>query len=769
MSKDLERQREQGYFDSAQDARERFRHGLQEAPDAGAHARMAYFLRKRADEAAATLGGPDDAVAVGRIDLEGEDTPLYVGLHAILDETREPLVVNWQAPIAAPFHKATPKDPQGVRLKRSFVCEKNRIVTFDDIVFAEIAERIGDMVEDQLAAGAYDDALLGELVRQRTGEMREIVQTIQAAQYDLICQPLDQLLVVQGGPGTGKTVVALHRVSWLLFNHRDALAPSDVLVVGPNKTFVRYIRQVLPTLGDAAVKQIDLTGLAPAVRLGLVEDEVVSRLKGDLRMGRVLDQALRDRIGVPEGPIELRLGRRAVQLSGEELRVRVADLARLPYNVGRTKLRDWLREDVRARHRENPAAEALELVLERIWPQLSAPAFLQELLGSEARIVRAAGEHLTARDVQLLYRRAAPRLAEEVWSDADLPLLDHLEYAMSGSTPQRFRHVVVDEAQDLSPMQVASIARRMATPSATLLGDLAQSTGPWTRSSWGDIVDELRAVLATSHQAVGSQVVELEHGYRVPRQIYELAAKLLPVIAPELRAPTVVRDGQDPVLHHEDVDDIAGKVVQQAMEYSALGLLVGIVCPAIRRGEVITALEAKGVNWRNPSEVGLAAGINLLDPETAKGLEVDATVVAYPEDIVDGLEVRGGRLLYIALTRSTRHLAVVYSSSPLVLVDVDQEAPTPLPVVAVPPMPTDHGSVGVPEPSTRPASDTLSAHGGPAVPVQRAAPARRPRAAERLAEELAQEIRSSLQPALWPEVVAALTEMLELTEALSED
>ncbi len=199
-----------------------------------------------------------------------------------------------------------------------------------------------------------------------------------------------------------------------------------------------------------------------------------------------------------------------------------------------------------------------------------------------------------------------------MWSPADIPLLDHLEQAMTGAVAPRYRHAVVDEAQDLSPMQLASVARRLTVPSLTLLGDLAQSTGPWSRADWQEVLDDLHDCFAGGK--VSAHLAELQHGYRVPRQIYEFAAALLPAIAPGLTPPVVVREGSEPALHQEDPDDIARRAVQQAMDYSARGLLVGVVCPRSAHDSLARALADRGVQWRDTVQVGLAAGINLLDP-----------------------------------------------------------------------------------------------------------------------------------------------------------
>jgi len=518
---------EQAYFDAALEFRERLRHSLVAAPEAAAHPRNAAFVKDAATRASQGLGRPDEAVAFGRIDDEDGEY-LYVGVNAIWNDERDLVVMNWQVPDAGRYYTATAQDPQGALRVRQYFCESNTIVSFDDRVFADLAARITDLEAPKVA---FEDALLGELDRARTGEMSEIVKTIQAAQYDIIREPLEQLLVVQGGPGTGKTAVALHRVSWLLFNNRGSLTTSDVLVVGPSRAFVRYIRTVLPTLGDEDVQQCEIGALAPAVTSGRVESDELALLKGEFRMAALIERGLRDRIGVPEDQITVLAGQTAVPIDHALLGEQVRRLLDRPYAIGRGMLRDWLRDQVTQMSRGiHPRADSLDAAVDRVWPQLTAPAFVQDLLGSESRLLRAGGDDFSAAEVSLLYRRASARISEERWSDSDLPLLDCAEQAMTGDVERRFKHIVVDEAQDLSPMQLLSIRRRSVDGSMTILGDIAQSTGAWARDDWDDVVEALSMGLPVTERV-------LAYGYRVPRQIFELAQLLLPSAAPGVTPP----------------------------------------------------------------------------------------------------------------------------------------------------------------------------------------------------------------------------------------
>jgi DNA helicase IV len=649
--KDIERKAEQLYFDAALEHRERRREHLGDLPSAGIHKGAVEGLRHISEETKRQLRGPEDAIAFGRIDFDGNgeagDT-FYIGHNAIWDEdTKDVLVVNWRAEVASPYYAATHKDAQGLVRKRSFFCESNTIVDFDDVVFAELAARVAAL---GLAEPEPDDHLLNELARNRTGEMQEIVRTIQAAQYEVIRARFDQLLLVQGGPGTGKTAVALHRVSWLLYN-QSGIGDQDVLVVGPNPTLVRYIRSVLPSLGDRDVRHTDIGDLgAVQVRLGRVEDRDVVQLKGDGRMAGLLDRALQQRIRVPGEGIAIGEGRSTVKLSAEELTAIVDRLRTRPYAAGRVGLRDRLRSLAGVE-----TSDAVESVVDRVWPNLTAPQFIQELLGSQNRLLEAAGDEFSAREVQTLYRQAAQRVTEEMWSVADVPLLDHAHARISDEPGDRFGHIVVDEAQDLSPMQLAMVARRSSNGSMTVLGDVAQSTGPWARDDWSDVV------AALARDGVDANIEELEVGYRVPRPAFELAVAVLGDAAPAVRMPRVVREGPEPELVEvSEAEQLAPAVVAAARSFAGDGHLVGVVCPEALREVTVAGFRSSNVRFAEARKDGLGAAITVVSPVEAKGLEFDAVVVVEPA-VIAAEDAHGRRQLFIALTRTTGHLAVVHA------------------------------------------------------------------------------------------------------------
>ncbi|WP_033341854.1 HelD family protein [Catenuloplanes japonicus] len=744
-----ERQLEQRYFDTAAAERERMRVALTMAPAAAAHSGAAVRIRREVQGLIEQIGTPDDPVAFGRMDTEAGEV-LYVGHHGIRDDQRNVLVVGWKAPAAAAFYEANHADPRGLRLKRTFTCERNTIVDLSDLIFAELASSVAKLT----AGDALDDALLTDLERDRTGEMQDIVRTIQAAQFDLIRAPLEQLMVIQGGPGTGKTAVALHRVSWLLYNSRDRLEAADVLIVGPTAAFTRYTRTVLPSLGDISVAQRAIGHLHPPVKQGREEAPETTRLKGDARMAGLLRRALYARVGPPSSdrPLQVRIAGQVLVLTDADLR-RVIAAARS--SMGTFAEHRKIFRDLLADHAadllllsQKQARPATDPMVERIWPTFTPMALLRDLFGSRERLMAAAGDEFTAREIGALHRRSAERISDESWSDADLPLLDELEFLINGIDDQ-FAHVVVDEAQDLSPMQLRSVAHRSATGSMTVVGDIAQSTGAWARDDWDDVLTHLPSDLP-------QEVYELRYGYRVPKQIFDLAARLLALAAPGVTAPEIVRNGpSEPVLLSVDAVQRAGSAVQAATVHAGKGRSVGIVCPARCREDLEDELRRQEVQWHSAARGDLGRGINVVTPHEAKGLEFDTVVVIEPEEIIKEDE-RGHRLLYVALTRSTRYLHIIATGPHL-----------PLPGEVAPERPAA-APEGLTAASERPPAAALlpaQTRGAVHEPVGTRPSVRRPATQtiiDSLAGDLAEEMRSHLAPALWPAVLDRMRELLEL-------
>lgn len=727
---------EQSYFDSAKEAQQASLEQGDLSPAAAANTKAAGRLGQEAKKRRNQLD-PNGSVAEMSFQLEDGEV-FYVGKNAIFNSEADLLVIPWQSPAASKFYRATARDPQGVHRSRRFDSHRNRIKDFDDIIFADLLKRIEELDAPE---PSFDDALLRDLERDRTGEMRDIVKTIQSAQYELIQAPLNQLLIIQGGPGTGKTAIALHRISYLLFNNSQ-LRDQDVLVVGPNPTFSRYIKDLLPELGDVDVIQSDLTALGPIQSDRRSEATSVAALKGSLRIVDLLARALAARIRLPQDSEEdVLINTRAgtVRLPQDDVRKAVAAARnQLTYAQGRASLRTAISELLTERSRGTLGASAQQIdsALDRIWPSLTAASFLRELLGSKDRLLEAAGADFTAQEVTSLYRQAAERIGDETWSDADVPLLDEAEFLINGSQ-QKFLHIVIDEAQDLSPMQMRSLRRR-SNGSMTVVGDLAQSTGAYARDDWEAVIKGLVQDLPVSLE-------ELQYGYRVPRQVMDLASQLLPTAAPGISSPRVIRDAPaDPEFLQDDQIFHARHAVTAAREYAGRGLSVGVIAPEVVREEVIIEFDRDDVRWRDADAGRLGSGINLVSATEAKGLEFDAVVVVSPETIAEA--ANGHRLLYIALTRTTRYLTVVYERDPLALgsspISDQEHAATPIPH-AVP----DHRRI---DQADWPRPDAPDDRGRR---LQEAA-------ATAVALELAAEIRRSIPQDLWLDVWEAMGHQL---------
>ena len=372
----------------------------------------------------------------------------------------------------------------------------------------------------------------------------------------------------------------------------------------------------------------------------------MAQLKGDLRMASLLDRGLQQRVRVPADGVTIGLGRTALKLGSADLSAIVDRFRSRPYAAGRVGLREELRGGLVVRRAtwSRPSLTA--------WPNLTAPQFVQELLGSQNRLLEAGGEEFSAREVQTLYRQAAQKVTDETWTAADVALLDHVYARISEQSGDRYGHVVVDEAQDLSPMQLAMIARRSSNGSMTILGDIAESTGPWARNDWSS---------SSTRRAEGvpTTIEELEVGYRVPRPAFELAVRVLGDAAPGVLVPRVVREGPEPQLIETTEQYRADTTVSAARSFAGDGYLVGIICADATRTSVLASFRSANVRVSEARREGLGGPITVVSPIEAKGLEFDAVVVVEPASIA-AADAHGRRQLYIALTRTTGQLAVVY-------------------------------------------------------------------------------------------------------------
>ncbi len=626
---------EQAYVDQAYAHLERMRSTVAGAVDRVdgevAQAAMDAWAARRLR----TFEDAEKGLCFGRLDFESLARPLYVGRRWVHDEEQRQLVVNWQAPAARPFYTATPQDPHGVTLRRRFRTDGRRVLDLAD-------EALDGSVLDSAAVG---DFLLEELDRDRTRHMQDIVATIQADQYRLITHDAETPLVVQGGPGTGKTAVGLHRASWLLYTLRDSLQRRGVLVVGPNRMFMEYVSHVLPALGEETVEQRAVDELVDGVVPELVDTPDVAHLKADVRLAEVIRRAAELQL-VP-APQEL-----AIRLEGSFVWIREREIAELvaitrEEHGSTTLARERFRMSLLRRFYEeygrvlgaaalrsfDDVEKALrtrgylDRVLKAAWPVLSPERLVRSLLGSRSALATAADGILDDGEQRLLQRRGGG------FSPGDVPLVDEAR-SLVGSPPRAYGHVIVDEAQDLTPMQLRTVARRAREGCLTILGDVAQATGPVRWRSWHDVLPHLPG-------GDEATVEELRHAYRVPREIMQLALPLLETIAPDVRPPLAYRTGAEPPLvRRVAAEHLLAEAFHEAERLAREDGLLAVIVPDELAADV-------------PND-DLWDGVPLLTPRQAKGLEFDHVVVVEPALV----ELRE---LYVALTRPTRTLVVVHA------------------------------------------------------------------------------------------------------------
>jgi DNA helicase IV len=607
------------------------------------------------------LASLDDDAAVlcfGRIDEERGDR-WYVGRRHIEDVEGVPVVIDWRAGVATPFYRATLADPFGLKARRRFVFTAREL---NDVFEEDFADP-----DSMAGSGGVPDPLLAELGRARTGQMRDIVATIQAEQDAIIRAPLETCLVVQGGPGTGKTAVGLHRAAFLLYEHRVVLAREGVLVVGPNPVFLRYISQVLPSLGETSATQTTVDGLLGLrFRVVALDARAAAAVKGDARMATVIANAAADAIRIPAEGIDVRFRTRTVHFTQAELdelvveaRARGTSFAGQRERFRQTLLRrayDAYTRGIAIELDESDfsaellADAASRKAIDGCWRTVNGPGLVRTLLTQRAALARAAEDVLSADEQALVLR---PRAAAEQWTAGDLALLDEAEAFVKGA-PRRFGHVVVDEAQDLSPMQLRMLARRARHSSMTVLGDLAQATGAASPGDWEE-------TLAHLGSPTNAERAELTVGYRLPGAFLALANRLLPSAAPGVAAARSAReDGDPPDLHPLAADELTDVVAQHAHALAKEFATVAVIAIDDRVGALRRAIEVRGVVLAEPGEVTPDRPLVVVPAPLAKGLEFDAVIVVEPAEIM-AEEPHGARLLFVALTRAVQHLALAHA------------------------------------------------------------------------------------------------------------
>ncbi len=615
-------------------------------PSSAADDVTAEYVEMTVWEALDSLRSPGAGDFFGRIDEPSPDgTSIerwYVGRRHIEDERLDPVVVDWRAPISAPFYRATAVDPLGVVFRRRFTMADGQLTAYLD-------EHLDDPDGGDVAGG-IPDPVLAEIGAARSGAMREIVATIQAEQDVVIRAPIDQALIVQGGPGTGKTAVALHRAAYLLFEHRRRLARDGVLVVGPNRAFLDYIANVLPSLGERAVRQCTAIDLClPKVELGGVDDPESARWKGSPDRLTELEQfaldAIRPPLDLPDGGVRVPVGARSHVFAAELIAnwIATAKSGVVPINQRRERLRVLAQQELRRRcDGEDFWSQAgpLKTVLNACWPTQQPIKLADRYLADHTP--GASGKR----------RR---------WTAADQFLVDEANTLLNG-TPFTYAHVVVDEAQDHSAVALRVIGRRSPSGSLTLVGDVAQSTTPAGQERWADVFAHLGA------GGIVGQIADLTIGYRVPEPILVVANRLLRLTGVDAMPSRSVRnEGEPPAWHIVATDRLAAHVASTVREVKHRHRLTGVVAPVDLHELVTAALAGVGLIAVDHVHALGHDDVPLFGPEQVKGLEFDGVVVVNPHQILDdagGSAARGARLLYVAMTRAVQELAFVTDAEP---------------------------------------------------------------------------------------------------------
>ena len=632
----------------------------------------------------AVLDAEHEGLVFGRLDLTDREIR-YIGRIGVRDLEFEPLVIDWRARAAEPFYRATPAEPMDVVRRRVLRCRNDIVVGIeDDLLNAEA-------VPDDMAI-IGEGALMAALSRARGHRMRDIVATIQAEQDEAIRAPHAGVTVIAGGPGTGKTVVGLHRTAYLLYSNRRRFENGGVLVVGPSPIFMNYIERVLPSLGEDTVTLRSLGQMASDVvsfEASRIDGTVAAVAKGSLRMLPVLRRLANNLGEVPEGGLLLTVKGEPLRLSTPELiRIRQQVLAHQPYNHGRATAEEAIVLALWAKAPAGLDVEGLEQFDDLVrssstfrrlvgswWPPMTAPQALRRL-GDPDIMDRVAGDELVGQDKAAV----AASYALDGWSVADVALLDELVHLL-GTPPAEqevdvfleggeeselvtiadqltdirevetdelhstYAHVLVDEAQDITPVQWRMLRRRGPQASWTIVGDPAQS-------SWPD-VEESRRALESLIGTSPSRTYRLSTNYRSPAEVFDLASAYIVTSFPDADLPSAVRHtGIDPLLRETSDSDFA---VSLTAELSALlsqveGTVAAIVPPS--RVSQVRAVVAGDATLAEEDRLVVLTALE------AKGLEHDGVLVVDPDAIV--AESPGGeRVLYVALTRATQRLVTL--------------------------------------------------------------------------------------------------------------
>jgi DNA helicase IV len=666
----------------------------------------------------------DERLAFGRLELDRPDddgnSMRYIGRIGLRDDELQPILLDWRVPQASAFYQATAANPLGTRARRHLVSKGRAIVRVEDEIFdASLLE--GDTAELQ-----GEGALLAALSAQRTGRMSDIVATIQAEQDRIIRSELRGVLVVQGGPGTGKTAVALHRAAYLLYSNRERLKNSGVLIVGPSRSFLQYIEAVLPSLGETGVVLASVGQLFPGVDASVEDAPAVARIKGQASMASLVARAVRSRQRVPAEPQDLDVNGDRLTLDPQLIQSAMtrARESGKPYNEARVTFvknalaalsREWLAQlksngnsmddsDLPMLREDLRSAEDVRVALNTAWLPLSPQKLVQDLYArpqwlaeltptwtpeqrallrrdrdapftiSDIPLLDEAAEHLGEYDaVDAAEKREAKQQrkrdienAEAAIQNMDVKglvnakdLADNFaEFADRGTTAERaaadrswtYGHVVVDEAQELSPMQWRLLLRRGPLRSFTIVGDIAQAASAAASSDWRSALEPL---LKGSAEGDRWRLEQLTVNYRTPSQIATAAESMAIAHGLPVTPSRAVRESEWPIAVVPDA--VAAVRTERALQ--AGGTLV-VIAPDAAIADLEFRLRAEFGAAVGLGPRGLTSEIALMTPQDAKGLEFDAVIVVDPAGIVAASE-RGAGALYVSMTRATQRLTLV--------------------------------------------------------------------------------------------------------------
>ncbi|MFF2748103.1 HelD family protein [Kitasatospora sp. NPDC058048] len=582
----------------------------------------------------------------------------YIGRRHVHDADGDPMVIDWRAPVSQPFYRASRTAPMDVERRRRFGYTGGELTAYED-------EHLSDPAEDDTASAL----LAAEIEKPRVGPMRDIVATIQPEQDEIVRSDITGTICVQGAPGTGKTAVGLHRVAYLLYAHRERLARTGTLVIGPNNAFLSYIEQVLPALGELDVAQATVQQLVGHVEVRGEDDPQAARLKGDARMAEVLRRAVRSGITLPTEPCVVVRGSRRWRVPVYELAEIIEELKgrEVRYGAARDALPQRIAHAVLLKMEQGGEApddrvqdavarnSAVKAVVKECWPAVDPAKVVLRLLSEPEFLAACAEGVLTPEEQQAVLRPKRDRSVRTArWTAADAVLVDEATDLVQ-RTPS-LGHVVLDEAQDLSPMQYRAVGRRCTTGSATVLGDLAQGTTPWATASWPEALHHLGKPEA--------HIEELTKGFRVPEEVIAYASRLLPAIAPGLAPASSVREAPGSLTIRRVADGDTTEAVLAACR-EALGHegSTGLIAADARIPQLAEALTAAGLPHLSPgAETSAEARLTLVPASLAKGLEYDYVVLDEPAAVIAGEpdERTGLRRLYVALTRAVSGLTVLH-------------------------------------------------------------------------------------------------------------